>query len=183
MTDPIPYDKMFMTLYKKEEHVFARSLENTFDNPLRLLEEIYSIGFAHKERNGQESITSGGEKYNYWINAKGTDFIKNLPDDFNGRPYAYYQSILSERKEKELNNEALVNRINELTLEALQRDKENAELKRQLDEVGLKLSVAQHADIPKNAEDRKTVITWQIIAGVATAVAFLLKLFGVQGWL
>ncbi len=86
-------------------------------------------------------------------------------------------------RQKKLKNEVFEKRINELTLEALERDSENAALKKQLDEAGLRLSKAQYADIPINAEDRKTVIIWQVIAGISAAVAFLLKLFGVKGWL
>lgn len=70
-----------------------------------------------------------------------------------------------------------------MTLEALQRDKDNAALKKQPDEIVLKLSEAQHADIPKNVQHRNDVLIWQIIAGVLELVALLLKLFGVQGWL
>lgn len=86
-------------------------------------------------------------------------------------------------RDKKSGNESLITRINELTLEALQRDKDNAELKRQLDETLLKLSEAQHDDIPKAAKHRDDVLLWQIIAGVLATIAFLLKLFGVKGWL
>ena len=181
-------DRAILFLAAKNEPIIPRTLEDSFGNSIsvnatRLLEKIDSSGLTFKSLNKMATQGQHIDVYSYCLKSDAIDFIKNIPDEFKDTPYTYYQSILSIRKEKELNNEALVNRINELTLEALQRDKENVDLKRQLDEVGLKLSEAQHADIPINAEDRETNITWQIIAGVSTIVAFLLKLFGVKGWL
>jgi uncharacterized protein YdiU (UPF0061 family) len=46
-----------------------------------------------------------------------------------------------------------------------------------------KLSEAQLKDIPKNSQHRDDLRIWQIATGIAVIVAFLLKLFGVQGWL
>ena len=77
----------------------------------------------------------------------------------------------------------LENEIKRLTLENLQTQNNNKELQRELNEAQLSLSKAQEKDIPINAVDRKTVIIWQIIAGVSIAVVFLLKLFGVKGWI
>ena len=57
------------------------------------------------------------------------------------------------------------------------------ELDIKLKESQLKVNTLQIKDIPENAEDRKTIIFWQISTGVAVIVAFLLKLFGVKGWI
>ena len=73
--------------------------------------------------------------------------------------------------------------VEELTIKALNAEEKSRELKRKIDEELLPLIKAQAKDIVDNAIDRKTVITWQIVAGVSIAVALLLKLFGVKGWI
>ena len=90
-----------------------------------------------------------------------------------------YQKRLNEKLNSDnaiKENTALSLQINKLNLDKLQYETTIRDLQRSLAEAQLK-------EIPKIAADRKTVITWQIIAGVLALVAFLLKLFGVQGWL
>ena len=121
-------------------------------------------------------------------NAEEIDYLDSEMRQLNTlNSYSFIRNSLNikstYKRHKKSDSEELTNQINKLTLEALQRDKDNAALKKQLDETILKLSEAQHADIPKNAEDRKTVAIWQVATGVAVLVAFLLKLFGVKGWL
>lgn len=82
----------------------------------------------------------------------------------------------TERDKWDEKNNETETKINELTLDKLQYERTIRDLEKRLSE-------AQLEDIPKNAEDRKTVIIWQIAAVVLGATAFLLKLFGVKGWL
>ncbi|MBL7723877.1 MAG: hypothetical protein JNK27_06995 [Chitinophagaceae bacterium] len=90
----------------------------------------------------------------------------------------YTQKLIE--KEQQVNSTMqrsdLEQKIKEMTLEQLEYEKTIRGLKKDLME-------AQRNDIPKAAQHRDDVLIWQIIAGVSVTVAFLLKLFGVKGWL
>lgn len=85
------------------------------------------------------------------------------------------QKIAENNKNADMEKE-----ITSLTLESLRWQDENRELKKQLEETSLALAEAQKSDIPINAADRKTIISWQIATAVCLIVAFLLGLFGAK---
>lgn len=98
----------------------------------------------------------------------------------NGREALREQLYLLEQDNKEAKMQA---QINSLTLSSLQHENDRRSWIKQKEELEHKLAHAALKDIPINAQDRKTNIIWQIIAGISIIVAFLLKLFGVKGWL
>ena len=94
-----------------------------------------------------------------------SNYIKTV-DDANSE-------IMLEKFERQ----KLQDEINNLSLESLKFQKENFGLKSQLDKVNLELSKAQKADIPINAMDRKTTITWVIVAALIALAAFVSGIF------
>lgn len=85
---------------------------------------------------------------------------------------SFYQSKVDASKSE---NDLEV-QIRQLNLDKLQYEGTIRGLQKELSEAQLK-------DIPENAQHRYDDLIWKIIAGVSIVVAFLLKLFGVKGWL
>lgn len=129
-----------------------------------------------------EPTTHGGP-YNpsFKLNGNGYTMMKRFVT------YSKYAEAVDIQKEEELKlkdkTSEMQSKINSLTLESLEYEKDNRKLKEQLATLQIDLSEAQKNDIPVNATDRKTNVIWQIIATISVVVAFLLKLFGVKGWL
>jgi hypothetical protein len=95
----------------------------------------------------------------------------------------YLNSIKKLENEYLLNSKAdsqrqqLQDKINTLTLKSLELQDTNSELVIKLSEANLKLSNLQIEDIPVNAMDRKTIITWTIVSAVIAIGAFVLGFF------
>lgn len=117
------------------------------------------------------------EQNKEWINEVGSQHFE-IND--NGREALREQLYLLEQDNKEAKMQA---QINSLKLSSLQHENDRRSWIKQKEELEHKLAHAALKDIPINAQDRKTNIIWQIIAGISIIVAFLLKLFGVKGWL
>lgn len=98
-------------------------------------------------------------------------FLKNIQEKEN----IHKEKDDIDKKQKE--------EIQRLTLLTLQFQNETNSLKKKIDEEYLPLIQEQRQDLKDNAIDRKTVIQWQIATAIIAIVAFLLKLFGVKGWL
>lgn len=158
----------------KDQYIFPRALQERLiidnTNPTMLLDTLHEIGFASKDKNSQQSLGGTQAVYNYSLNSKGISFINKLPSDYKNKPYTYYSKTLLDKNQELVNNNALQKRINQLTLEALEREKENAELKRQLDISTLLLNEAQKADIPVNSWNRTTITVCAILTAIATIV-------------
>lgn len=172
-------------------HIFEDKLD------LAVLEFLYNINspvpikFFPKIILEKAPVTSKGSVSEDWNLEGWLLYNPNIKNYIEGGRYdiklkdsgrRYYESFIK-KQEKYFADSDLQNQIDKLTLKSLKYQDRNQELKTQLDKALLDLSFAQKADIPINATDRKTVIVWQIATGVAVIVAFLLKLFGVQGWL
>lgn len=87
--------------------------------------------------------------------------------------YKIEGKLTNDEREK-MDSGGLETKIKELTKRSLEREEENTQLILDLQKAQLALSKAQHADIPINAVDRKTVITWQIIAAILGAATLTL---------
>jgi hypothetical protein len=94
--------------------------------------------------------------------------------------YSRYIEYLKQQGEsnqsENLQQKKLTDKIAALTLEALERDKENADLIKRLNESQLALAEEQKKDIPINAEDRKTNLVWLIAIAIAGAVGWLIAI-------
>ena len=156
----LDYDKLHLSNTSQQKAFDALLMETGFFE-IKSSKNSYSPGFL-LTKEGHLMLARNGSYLNYHTN-------RTTQDTFN-RGLEY-----EERQRKK--------EVDKLTLEALKAEGENRELKKKIDEELLPLIIAQRKDIKTNAVDRKTVITWQIIGGVSVLVAFLLKLFGVKGWL
>lgn len=118
-------DKTFIFLSKMEDHyIFPSSLPNKLNlqntNPIMLLETIYKIGFAEKEKNQQQSLGASQPIYNYWINSDGRQFIENLPAEFSQKPYTFF--LQQKESDKTLSLEKLNLEITDLRNKVLDYD-------------------------------------------------------------
>ena len=113
-------------------------------------------------------------KQKYSLNNLGKAFLDSIQTQTH---------INATELEKNTEREEIQDKIATLTLNSLELQKANAELTTKLAEAQLKLSKEQSEEIPKNAQHRYDTLVWQIATGVLAIVAFLLKLFGVKGWL
>jgi hypothetical protein len=133
---------------------------------------------------GQEDFVSAWEKLlaNGCIQEFRNDQKKNSKE-YRLNPTKDCLTFYSSKKienDQSLSNKSEIEKlqleINKLTLERLNYETTIRDLQKSLSEAQLK-------DIPKNAQHRDDTLFWQIIAGAAATIAFLLKLFGVEGWL
>ncbi len=165
---------------------------------LAILQFLYNIGcdipikcfqatiINHTPSGGGKGVDDSFRLFNYLLYKSS---IKNYLEIKNGSEVQlldtgriYYEHLAMEgNKETQRNN--LSDEISRLTALSLKFENDISELKRQLNEKQLSLAIAQEDDIPANASDRKTVLHWQIATAFSALVAFLLKLFGAEGWL
>jgi len=120
-------NKTFVELYSmKDPYVFPSALSKHIEvgntNPIMLLDEIYKIGYADKEKNTQQS---GGSQsvYNYWLNPSGYNFIDDLPKEFVERPYSYYIKFIQESNDKKQERDKLEDKLKKITLKNIDFNK------------------------------------------------------------
>jgi len=146
-------DKTFMYLYTMEDqYIFPAAFEKRIDigntSPVFLLETIYDLGFASKEKNTQQSLGAGQDMYNYWLTEAGNTFLNELPPDFTNRPFSYYRQEASSNKN--------------LSLEKL-----NLEL------VILRNEVFDYVETKRRS---KSAVRWSAGATVIAALSFIMLL-------
>lgn len=120
-------DKTFMELYTmKDPYIFPSVLPKYIEvgntNPIMLLDEIYKIGYADKEKNTQQN---GGSQsvYNYWLNSSGYNFIDDLPKEFVEHPYSYYIKRIQESNDKKQQRDELDDKLKKITLKNIDFNK------------------------------------------------------------
>ena len=113
-------NKTFLYLHTMEDpytfpSAFEKILNTTGAYSVMLLDTIHEIGFAGKEKNLQQR--SSQPIYNYWINAKGIQFIESISDDtFKDKPYSYYLKLLTDEKAIKADREETDHKLKQVTL-------------------------------------------------------------------
>jgi hypothetical protein len=147
-------DKTFMFLFKMEDkHTFPSAFEKKINtgktNPVMLLETIYQIGYASREKNRQQSLGAGQDIYNYWLNESGYTFIDELPQEFINKPFSYH------------------------------KQKENSNKNLSLEKLNLELETLRNVvfDYEETKTRSKNAISWSAGATIIAGISLIILLF------
>ena len=142
--------------------------------------------------NGRETIKSDIRKMDLFMDKSDNDFydtfdkleeLGHIIDDRSPATNNMQTFILNNEKdyiEFYQNKVNTTNNDNNLELQINQLNLDKLKYEVTIRDLQKELSEAQLGDIPKNAEDRKTDVTWTVVLGVIAIVEFFLLLFGVN---